>query len=466
MSKLFKQNLNLQTEEIEEQNVNSQNINKYLGKSEDFNLNEFYINGNKNLKVNLAFIDGLVDAKQINETILKPLSKQILLSKETDEEAIIDLIIHGEIYFSSRKVETQLSKVISNILDGFCALIFDKVEKAIIFEVKGFKTRSIDEPSDENVIKGPKDCFIESLRVNTSLIRRNIRTHNLRIEKFEVGEMSQKPIAMVYLENIADDVLVRKVKKRIQKIKIDNILNVSEFEEKIIDNKKSIFPQIKYTERPDNLCENIMKGKIGIIIDGFPTVYIVPATFEMFFKSPEDYSINYFMGSITRILRYFCAALMLLAPGFYIAVTTFHQEMIPFELAISIIKSKAGVPIDTFLEVILMLIAFEILMQAGARLPKSIGSTISIVGGLIVGDAAINAKFVSPGVVVVVAISSVSGFALPNQDLANAFRICRFFLVIAASIAGLFGLTVGMIMIIYYLANVETFRSSVFNAVF
>lgn len=437
--------------------INSQNFNDYLGQSEDFVMNEFYINGDKTLKVYLAYIDGLIDANQINETVLKPVIQQMSLSKCKTEEEIIDLIIHGEVYYSSRKEENEFKEVISKILEGFCALIFDNSNKAIVFETKGFKTRSIDEPSDENIIKGAKDCFIESIRVNTSLIRRNIRTHNLVIEKVEVGNDCKKPISMVYLKNKADVTLVKKVKKRIENLKLNNILNVGEFEEQIVDNRKTIFPQIKYTERPDNLCANIMEGKIGIIIDGLPIVYIVPAVFNMFFKSPEDYSINYVMSSVVRCLRYFCAALMLLLPGFYIAITTFHHEMIPADLTVSIIKSKEGVPIDTFLEVILMLIAFEILMQAGARLPKSIGSTISIVGGLIVGDAAINAKFVSPGVVVVVAISSVAGFVLPNQDLSNAFRICRFLIVICASIAGLFGSTVALIMLIYHLATLETF---------
>jgi len=238
---------------------------------------------------------------------------------------------------------------------------------------------------------------------------------------------------------------------------VDNITTVGAFEEQIVDRKFSVFPQIKYTERPDRLCASIMEGRVGVIIDGFPTAYIVPSVFNMFFQSPEDYSENYFMGSAIRIIRYVCAVLTVVLPAFYISVSTFHQEMIPTELTISIIKSKEGVPINTFIEVILMLLAFEILMEAGARLPKTIGQTVSIVGGLIVGDAAINAKFVSPAVVVIVAISAVAGFVSPSQDLANSFRLCRFFLVIAASIAGLFGLTVGIIVIIYYLASIETF---------
>lgn len=224
-----------------------------------------------------------------------------------------------------------------------------------------------------------------------------------------------------------------------------------------MDRKFSIFPQIKYTERPDRLCASIMEGRVGVIIDGFPSAYIIPSVFNMFFQSPEDYSVNYFMGSFIRMMRYICAVIMLVLPAFYISITTFHQEMIPTELTISIIKSKEGVPINTFMEVILMLIAFEILMEAGARLPKTIGQTVSIVGGLVVGDAAINAKFVSPAVVVIVAISAISGFVSPSQDLSNSLRLCRLFLVIASSIAGLFGLTVGVILIIYYLASIETF---------
>lgn len=457
MLNLWKANLKNNKSIISETTVTTENLKKYLEGSKDIVFQEIFINSKNNLKVTLVYVDGLVNIAQINETVIKPMIQQGELSARKDEKEIIELVEHCTVYYASQKTIDRLEEVITCILNGFSAIIFDKEEKAVVFETKGFEKRSITEPSDENVIKGAKECFIESLRTNTSLIRRKIRSHNLKIEEISVGKLSETPIAIAYMDNLVDSKLLEKVRKRISNIKTDDILSVGDFEEQVIDNKRSIFPQVKYTERPDRVCSNIMEGRIGVIIDGFPTVYIIPSVLSMFLQSPEDYSVNYFMGSFIRILRYICAFITVLLPGFYIAVMTFHQEMIPTDLAISIIKSKQGVPFNTFIEVIAMLLAFEVLLEAGARLPKTIGQTISIVGGLVVGDAAVNAKFVSPGVVVIVAIAAICGFVIPNQDFSNALRITRLLLVIAASIAGLFGIAVAAILIGYYLSTIETF---------
>lgn len=229
MLNLWKPNIKFQENKIQETTVSTELIKKYLEGNDDFTFNEFYINEKSNLKVGLAYIEGLVDSDQINETILKPLTQQMVLSSMKSESEIIDLIIHGSVYYSSREVVDDLSKVISKILEGFSALIFEEEKKAIVFETKGFKTRSIDEPTDETVIKGPKDCFIESLRVNTSLVRRSIRTHNLKIEKIEVGEKSKRPIVVMYLDNVVNKDLIKDIKERIQKMKIDNIITVRLF---------------------------------------------------------------------------------------------------------------------------------------------------------------------------------------------------------------------------------------------
>jgi len=448
---------NIYSEYILETRVTTKYLKKYLDGNDDITFKEIYINSNKKIKATLVFIEGLTDLNQINETLIKPLTQQKELEQAKKEKDIIDLIDKGTVYFGNQKTLDNLQEVIDKILQGFTCLVFDEEEKGIIFETKKIPQRSIDEPTDEPVIKGPKEAFIESLRINTTLIRRRIRNHNLKIKQFDIGEEGKINVAIAYMDNLVDKRILDDLIKKIREIKVKSLTSVGIFEENFVEKKYSLFPQVRYSERPDKVSVNILEGKIGIIIDGFPIVYIVPSTINMFLQSPEDYSNSVFVGSFLRILRYICAFLSLTLPAFYISITTFHHEMIPSDLAISIIKSKQGVPINTFLEVILMLLAFEILLEAGARLPKTIGQTISIVGGLVIGEAAVNAKFFSPGVVVIVAIAAVCGFVIPSQDLSNSLRLIRFILVIAASIAGLFGLVVVSIWVLYLLCKTENF---------
>ena len=261
----------------------------------------------------------------------------------------------------------------------------------------------------------------------------------------------------MYVEGIVNKSTLQMVKDRIDNIKVPSIVSVGDFEEHIVDRKYSIFPQTIATERPDKVAANLIEGKIAILIDGFPTVYITPAVLVMFMQATEEYNINYFISSFTRVLRYICLFVSILLPALYVAVTTFHQEMLPTTLAESIIQSKQNVPLPAFLEIIIMLVAFEVLLEAGARMPKTAGQTVSIVGALIVGEAAVNAQFVSPAVVVIVAIAAICGFVISNSDLANSVRINRMLLVIAASIAGFFGLSIAIIALFYYMASLESF---------
>jgi spore germination protein KA len=343
-------------------------------------------------------------------------------------------------------------------LQGSVALIFDTLKKGVVFETKGFEKRGITEPAEENVAKGPRDAFIEVLRVNTALIRRRIVTPKLRMYERQVGKECAAAVAVVYVEGVADEKLVSEIKERIDNLPIGRVVAAGSIEEGIIDHKYSFVPQTIYTERPDKLCANIMEGKIGLLIDGYPTAYIIPAVFNMFFQSPEDYSKNYFQGSVIRVLRYTAAFLSLVLPAFYISITMFHHEMIPTILSAAIIKSKLAVPFTPFVEVLIMMIAFEILLESGMRLPKSIGQTISIIGGLVIGDAAVNANLVSPDVVVAVAITGICGFIIPSQDLANSFRAARLGLVVCAGLAGLYGLSVGLMAMLYYLCTMTSFQ--------
>ncbi len=441
-----------------------EHIKEELSDSDDLIVKEIKIVGNK--KVNIVCIDGLVDSLIIDQNIIKPLLKMTEEAKQNRENklgkinmpSIFKKIENGLIPHIEMEVATKMSDVVAAVLSGCaCLFITGVTDKAIIFDVKGYEKRPISEPTNENIIKGSKESFNETIRDNTGLLRRRIGNKDLKIKEFEVGNVSKTKVAVVYMEGIADKDILECVIKQIKKIDVDSIIAPAKFEDNFLSGSKSIFPSMIYTERVDKFAANLIEGEIGILIDGMSIGYNVPAVFNMFFQVPEDYSFNYVMASFIRIIRYIAAFFTIFVPGFYVAIATFHPEMIPTELSLSIIKSKEGVPFTSILEVVFMLIAFEMLIEAGARLPKLIGQTISIVGGLIVGEAAVNAKFTSPAVVVVIAIAGITGFLIPNQDLSNAFRIIRIILVIIAGMMGLYGLSLGLILALYYMAKKESF---------
>ncbi|MCL2108068.1 MAG: spore germination protein [Oscillospiraceae bacterium] len=398
-------------------------------------------------------VDGLVNLRAVGTEILEPLSRGDFSSAATATEAA-ELIMTGGVWFAAREINTAVSEIVEKILSGDGALIIG--DKAIIFDAKGFDKRGITEPGSENVIKGPKDSFIEALRTNTALIRRRINSPNLHIASLQIGTEIKTNAAVVYLSGTAEPEKVAEVTKRLESITEKAIKSTGSIEDCLKDNLLSPFPQVMYTERPDKLCANICEGKIGVLVDGFPVAFVVPAVFNMLFQSSEDYSQNYIHGSYVRLLRYAGGFLSLIVPAFYVAITTFHHEMLPTNLMLAIIKSKQSVSFSTFLEVFWLLIAFEILIEAGIRLPKSIGQAVSIIGGLVVGEAAVSAKLISPAIVVVIAVTGICGFVVSNSDLANSFRLTRVLLLIAAGFAGLYGLSIGVIFLLYYLSSQTT----------
>lgn len=439
--------------------ITIEDMKSYFQDSSDVKYKEMKINERT---LNFIYIENIVDRTLIDQNILKPIlslrnKKSSLNTEFIDDESIFDKIEKGLVPHVSTNIRTNIDDAIKDILDGsVCLIESDIYDRLITFSVKKIEKRSITEPSSENIIKGSKEAFIEQIAINISLIRNNLKTTDLKVKEIIVGNELPTKVAIVYLENVVDKEMLGKVEERIKNISTNKLV-ASDIEEQIVEKKYSIFPQLSYTEKTDKVVENIVEGKIGILVDGLPFVYIVPAILTMFLQAPEDYSINYFVSSCLRVLRYIGVFFSLIISGFYVAITTFHQEMIPTQLSESISSSKQGTPFPVVIEVLFMLFAFEVLIEASARLPKTIGQTISIVGGLIVGEAAVNAHFVSPAVVVIVAITGITGFLIPNQDLANALRVCRFVLVIFSSIAGLYGLALGITILLYYLATIESF---------
>lgn len=426
-----------------------ENIRNRFSDCSDFVCQVINLNG---INVYKVYINQLIDNEIVDEAILKPLSKSSINSLYDIKESINN----GNIYHVDIKEESNIEEIVKSILEANFILVSGNI--SYIFDTKGYAKRSIEKPENEISIKGSKESFIETLATNISLIRRRIQSEKLKSKEFTVGSSTPTKITIMYMEEMVDKVILDDVIHRINNMSVPCIMSVSDFEEHIVDRKYSIFPQTITSERPDKVAANIIEGKIAILIDGFPVSYIVPAVFPMFMQTSEEYNINYFVSSFIRTLRYISLLMATVLPAVYIAITTFHQEMLPTTLAESIISSKQNVPLPAFLEIIIMLVAFEILLEAGARMPKVAGQTVSIVGALIVGEAAVNAKFVSPAVVVIVAAAAICGFVIPNQDMSNTVRSLRFLLVIFASVAGFYAMSLAAIVILYYMCSLESFN--------
>ena len=407
-------------------------------------------------KVTLCFIDGLVSGEAVAREVLMTLTDKTRLSGLTARETI-DRMLEGAVCSGAAKLQMTAQGVSEDLLSGRCAVIFDGEGAAVTFDVRSHEKRSIDQPKEEKVVKGSKDAFIEPLRSNTALVRRRIVNENLRIREIEVGTRAKSRIAVIYIEGSTNKEITDEVLRRVSAIDAEGIITAAMVEENITDNPRTPFPQLMTTERPDRFCLNILEGRVGIIADGLPIGFLAPGTFAQFFKVPEDLASHYTVGTVLTALRYIAMVISLVLPSFFTAVAMYHQEMIPTKLLQSIIDAKQSVPFPAALEVLMMLIAFELLQEAGLRLPNQVGQTVSIIGALIVGQSAVEAKIVSPVVVIVVALAGISGYTVPDQDMASALRICRFLLVLAAIVAGMFGVMAGCMLILYHLCTLESF---------
>lgn len=359
--------------------------------------------------------------------------------------------------FSQYKKVYRLAETVSKILEGNTALFMEGHPYALLADFGETKQRAIDEPSNEASIRGPKEGFTESLKTNLSMIRRKLKTPSLKFEAFQTGEISNTRLAVAYVEGKVHTDVLQEVKKRLSVIRSDRILDSGYIEEFIEDKPLSLFPQIQNTERPDTVAASLMEGKVGIIVDGSPNVLLLPMTFWAGFQAAEDHYERFLYVTAVRFIRFLLAVASALLPSVYVALTTFHPQMIPLSLMLSIAAAREGIPFPTVIETLLMELMFEGLREAGLRLPKAVGSAVSIVGALVIGEAAVEAGFISAPIVMIVAGTGIASFAFPSYSLALPFRMLRFPLLLLGGFLGLFGVAMGVVFILIHLVTLKSF---------
>jgi spore germination protein len=431
--------------------VNMETLKETFQNCSDVVFRQFTINdGTKAL---LLFIDGTVNSDEIHENALRAL----LFHYRENAFPSVERIISENIALSQIHTSRSMFEIVHGILDGNAVLIVDGQTEAIIINIRGGVRRGIEEPASETVIRGPREGFNENIRTNTALVRLKIKSTQLKMLHYKIGTQTKTSVIIAYIDGLIDPAVLEELKSRLAKIKIDGILESGYLEELIEDQPFSPFRQVQYTERPDTVAAQLLEGKFAIFVDGTPFVLIGPVTFWQMMQSSEDYYEHFLISSLIRMLRYVFLMIALYLPALYIALTTFYQDMIPTNLMFSVAAAREPIPFPAIIEAMIMEVSFEALREAGIRLPRIVGQAVSILGALVIGQAAVEAGIVSTPMVIVVSLTGIASFTIPHFNFAIAIRILRFPLMILASTFGAFGIIIGTTLLVLHLCHLRSF---------
>ncbi len=398
------------------------------------------------------YIDGMVNMELLNESIIRPL---ILIKDELGEESITDFILNQVLFAGETGVADNAAAAIRSLLYGDTLLLIDGSDKVLTVNTKGWRTRGISEPDDEKVLQGPREGFDEAALLNLAMIRRKLLTPDFCTELVRLGRRSDTIVFICYLNSLVNKRTLAEVKKRVESLDIDGILDSNYIVEQVRDHKMSIFKTTGSTERPDIVAARLLEGRIAIVVDGTPVVVTVPYLFSESFQSDEDYYLNFAVSTVGRVLRYLCFFISISIPAIFVAASSFHKELLPTSLALTVAQLRGGVPFPAVAECIALIFVFEILKETGVRMPQSLGHALSIVGGLVVGQAAVEAKIISAPMLIVVALSGIAGLMVPR--LKGAVFYLRLIFVVLSAFFGLYGYFVGITFMLIHILDLSSF---------
>ncbi|CAG7638367.1 spore germination protein [Paenibacillus allorhizosphaerae] len=432
-------------------------VTRILGGNDDLGIRRFHVFGK--YPAVMFYYSTMTDQVMINADILKPFMYMPphLEGKNIELNRLKDTLLNDSLFHSEVMTDSRIGKLVGGVLRGNTIVIVDGLTEAFIIGTRHIEQRAVDQPATEQVIRGPREGFVELLGTNIGLLRYRLQTADLRIQTMEIGRRTQSKVAICYMEGITNPELVKEVEKRLSGIDIDAILDSGYLEQFIEDNHLSPFPQVQYTERPDKVAANLLEGRVAIMVDGSPLALVVPTVFSQFYQTVEDYTERFLLMSAIRLARLVALVFSLVFPSLYVAIISFNPELIPTEFAVAVAGGRAGVPFPAIIEVLVIEISMEVLREATIRLPQQVGGALSIVGVLVVGQAAVAAGFASPITVVIIALTTIGSFATPAYNAALALRLLRFPLIVLAGIFGLYGVMIGLILIANHLLSLKSF---------
>jgi spore germination protein KA len=437
---------------------NLRELKERLEGCSDAVLKEFNFGRDFKKRALLIYFDGLVDRKELEEHLLKPIMLEVnMLQDFVLDQDNLAIIKENILSLADLKMLESIDELCHHINSGDTVLLIDGSSKGLVAGTRLWQGRPVQTPENEVVIFGPKEGFSETLRFNTALLRRRIKSSSLKMESFVLGRITRTDVVLCYIEGIAPPALVEEIKQRLEKIDIDAVLDSNYITELIVDYKKTLFSQVEHTEKPDHVCGQLLEGRVSIMVDGSPMALILPVSFPQFWISPEDYYTHYYAASLFRILRFLAFWVALLLPSLYVAVISYHHEMIPTDLLLTIAATHRGVPFPAFVEALIMETTFEMLREAGLRLPRAVGPAVSIVGALIIGDAAVRAGLVSTPMVVVVAFTGIASFISPSYSAGMIIRIARFAFLFSSALLGFLGIMIMLLLMLSRMVSLSSF---------